>query len=307
MHIFFPILIGHIAFAQHDVQIAITDMSINLYRNREGIFFTDVHNLFNSAGDFIHGHNHVVGQGNLTYEANGLLAVAAHSPDTVVGLQHIHSTCFLAQIAKLLHLGVQLFLGEGFHGDNYINTGFIMGSTLEFNIIRSCAHIGVIHVFDAGGVDACLIDFSNKGKCHMGVFKHSQHIKAIRRHGLQLQGNLRDDAQGTLAAHHELLHAVASGAFFQASAHFHDFALRSNHFQAINLITGYAIAHCLVATSISCQISTNHAGLSAAGIARIEEAGVIGHFLDIHGAHACFGNYIHALGIHFNNLVQAFH
>ena len=182
-----------------------------------------------------------------------------------------------------------------------------MGRTLEFNIIRSGTHIGVIHVFNAGGVDACLIDFSNKGKCHMGVFKHSQHIKAIGRHGLQLQGNLRDDAQGTLAAHHELLHAVASGAFFQASAHFHDFALRSNHFQSINLITGYAIAHCLVATSISCQISTNHAGLSAAGIARIEDAGVIGHFLDIHSAHTCFGNQIQAFGIHFDDFVQALH
>ena len=193
MHIFFPILIGHIAFAQHDVQIAITDMSINLYRNREGIFFTDVHNLFNSAGDFIHGHNHVVGQGNLTYEANGLLAVAAHSPDTVVGLQHIHSTCFLAQIAKLLHLGVQLLLSEGFHGDNYINTGFVMGRTLELDIIRSSTHIGIIHIFDTGGVKSCFIDLSNQAKCHMGVLKNSQHVKAIGRHGQKLQAHLSDN------------------------------------------------------------------------------------------------------------------
>ena len=182
-----------------------------------------------------------------------------------------------------------------------------MGRTLELDIVRSSAHIGIIHILNAGGVDASLIDFGNQAQGHMGILENRQHIKAVGRHGLQLQCNLSNDTQGTLAAHYQLLHAVACRALFKASAHFHDFTLRSNHFQAIHLVTGYTIAHCLVATSVSCKVSTNHAALSAAGVARIKEACIIGHLLNIHSAHACFCNHIHALGIHLNNLVQTLH
>ena len=68
-----------------------------------------------------------------------------------------------------------------------------MRRTLELDIIRSSTHIGIIHIFDTGGVKSCFIDLSNQAKCHMGVLKNSQHVKAIGRHGQKLQAHLSDN------------------------------------------------------------------------------------------------------------------
>ena len=62
MHNFFPGCIIQIAFTENDMQITVTDMRVDFYRNREGILAADMHNFFNGRRNAVHRHNNIVGQ-----------------------------------------------------------------------------------------------------------------------------------------------------------------------------------------------------------------------------------------------------
>ena len=307
MHDFFPGCIVQIAFAENDMQIAVTDMRIDFYRNREGILAADMHNFFNGRRNAVYRHNNIVGQGNLAYKADRFLAVAAHCPDTVIRFQNFNSTCCFTQLVKLLHLHVQLILTECFYRNDNVNTVLIMRCALKFNIIGAGTHIGIIHIFHARRVQTGLHNLRHYIKSLERVVKNCQQVKAIRRHRLQLQSHLGDNTQSTFAAHYQLLHAIACAAFFQTAANLHDFAGRGNHLQAVNLITGNAIADSLAAAGVGCQIAADQAAFGAAGVTCVKIACFVGHLLNINGTHAGFGDNIHRFGIHLDNFIQALH
>ena len=177
-------------------------MRINFYRDWERILAADMHNLLNRRRNAVNRHNNVVCQRYLADEADGFLTVAAHRPDAVVCLQNIDCTGSLAQLVELLHLHIQLILAEGFHRDDNINAVLIVRRTLKLNIISAGTHIGVVHIFHARRIQSGLHNLRHHVESLERIVEHSQKVKAIRRHRLQLQGYLGDNAQRTLAAHH---------------------------------------------------------------------------------------------------------
>ena len=66
-----------------------------------------------------------------------------------------------------------------------------------------------------------------------------------------------------------------------------------------------AVAHSLIAASISSNIATDKATISAAGVASVKQACIIRHLLDFHSAGACFYDHVHSIGVHFDNLIHA--
>ena len=285
------------------MQITVTDMRVDFYRNREGILAADMHNFFNGRRNAVYRHNNIIGQGNLADKADGFLAVAAHCPDTVISFQNFNSACCFAQLVELFHLHVQLILAEGFYSNDNVNTILIVRCALEFNIIGAGTHIGIIHIFHARRIQTGLHNLRHYVKSFERVVKYCQQVKAVRRHRLQLQGYLGDNTQSAFAAHYQLLHAIACAAFFQTAANLHDFAGRGNHLQAVNLITGNAIAYSLAAAGVGCQVAADQAAFGTAGVACIQIACFIGHLLNINGTHACFGDNIHRFGIHLDNFI----
>ena len=182
------------------MQIAVTDMRVDFYRNREGIFAADMHNFFDSRRNTVYRHNNIVGQGNLAYKADRFLAVAAHCPDTVIRFQNFNGTCCFTQLVELLHLHVQLILTEGFYRNDNVNTILIMRCALKFNIIGAGTHIGIIHIFHARRVQTGLHNLRHYIKRLELVIKDCQQVKAIRRQRLQLQRYLSNNTQSTLTA-----------------------------------------------------------------------------------------------------------
>ena len=125
-------------------------------KRRERIFFAGFHNKFNCVGNFIARHNNVVRKGYEADEAYAFLAVAAHFPDAFVCFQHFYRACFGAQLVKAFHLHIQFVFVVGFNGNDNINAILIMRHIFIFAVICGSAYIGIIHVFNAGRVNACL-------------------------------------------------------------------------------------------------------------------------------------------------------
>ena len=277
------------------MQIAVADVGVNA--QGEGIFFHSSNNVLHGIAHLVHGHNHIISGAHEANQAHGFQAVTAHSPNAVIRLQHLNSTAFLADIIELLHLHIQLILGKGFDRENYVNAILHMGCTSKFQKLAGGTHIGIIHIFDASRSDACLGHLGHHAHGLHRISEDGQHIQSIGRQGLQLKRHLGNDAQGALTANNQLLHAVAGRAFFQGRAQIHNLALRSDNLHSIDLITGYTVAHGLIATGIGRKVATDLAAFGAAGVTSIEKACFVGHLLNIHSAHTSLGDEVHALFI----------
>ena len=280
---------------------------MRVYTQREGIFGNSFDNKLNHITHLIDRNDNIVRRANLADKAYGFQTVTAHRPDTLIRLQHVDSACSLADIARLLHLHVQLILIEGFNRDDNINAILNMRRTGKLQIFRGRAHIGIIHIFYTRRLNTCFYQLRHHANSSHRIVENRQHINFIRRQRLQLQRYLRNNTQRTLTANNQLLHAIAGAALFQRRAKVDNIAIGRNNLHGINLIARYAVTHSLDTACIRRQVAADLAAVAARRIACIKQILGLRRSLNIQRAHTSLRHHVQAFLIQLDDFVQALH
>ena len=124
---------------------------------------------------------------------------------------------------------------------------------VQLGIITGSPDEGIVHEFHTGGVQSFPEQYRNDA-CGFGlVGEDSQYIGFIGSLGQQLQGHFRDDAQGTFAADHQLIQAVAGGILFAPGAQTSDLAIGQHHFDGVDLVPGGAVTDGFVTAGVGGQ------------------------------------------------------
>src|SRR5690606_26535312 len=87
----------------------------------------------------------------------------------------------------------------------------------------------------------------------------------------QFQYNLSDDAKRAFTSDHELCEVIAGRILQHIRSCPDDITIWKNQFEVQHIVTHHAILHCLWSATVFCNVSSDEAGASAAGIGRIEE------------------------------------
>ena len=103
-----------------------------------------------------------------------------------------------------------------------------------------------------------------------------------------------------------MVQRVTGRRFFQATAQIHDFSLRSDDFDCIDLMPGGAVFNGTIATGVGRDIATDHATIAAAGISGVKQAFLLRRLLYVVGADAGLDHHIHCLFINLQHLVHPF-
>ena len=178
---------------------------------------------------------------------------------------------------------------------------------VRFAESRSTAHKTVVHKLNAGGIQSRFNYSGNQTGSLFHRVKHGQHIKPVRRQGLQFQGNLRNDAQCTFRTHDQLFQRIARSFLFQAGAHMQNFTHGRYNGHTVHLIPGHTVTDRLDAAGIGGQVPANLAGLRTAGITGIHKVMFFCGSLAILHQGAGFRNHIQPFRVHFQNPVHPSH
>ena len=303
--VLFPFFVAHIHLAEDDVQVAVADMGVDL--DFKGIVLADVHDFFNGPGDFMYRNDDVVREEDLALEFDGRLAVTAHIPDAVVSFQDFGSARFFTDRADSVHLGVQFVFVERFDGDDDVNAVVVVRHVLVMAVVSAAADVGIVHVFDAGRVDAGFHQLRHHVQCLARVRVDGQDVEAVRRQGDELDCDFGDDAQRPFTADDELFQIVAGRAFLEDAAAFDDIPCRRDDFQAVDLVAGDAIADGAQAAGIGGQVAADEAAFGAGRVAGIHETDFFGGVLQVYRADTGFDGHVHAFFIQFDDLVETVH
>ena len=99
----------------------------------------------------------------------------------------------------------------------------------------------------------------------------------------QLYRGLYDKAECAFRTDHQMAEIVAGGVLDQALVQIKQLALAGDHFQAEDPVAGHAVADHLDAAGIGADIAANIAGAGGGKIHRIEQALLLGKFLQLLG------------------------
>ena len=196
---------------------------------------------------------------------------------------------------------------EGFDGDDDVDTVVVVGHILVMAVVCTAADVGIVHVFDAGRIDAGFHQFRYHVQSLARICIDGQDVEAVRRQGNQFDCDFGDDAQRPFTADDELFQVVAGRAFLEDTAAFDDIASRGDDFQAVDLVAGDAVADGAQAAGIGSQVAADEAAFGAGRVTGIHEADFLGGILQVYRADTGFDGHVHAFFIQFENLVETVH